>query len=39
MTEASTFDRIPAARRAKAFEINGSGWAQQLVNLDRHAAR
>jgi uncharacterized protein YndB with AHSA1/START domain len=32
----SGFDRIPAARRAKAFEMNGAGWAQQLENIARH---
>ena len=28
--------RIPAARRAKAFESNAGGWAIQLQNLERH---
>jgi uncharacterized protein YndB with AHSA1/START domain len=32
----SGFDRIPLARRAKAFEMNGNGWAQQLENIARH---
>jgi uncharacterized protein YndB with AHSA1/START domain len=32
----SGFDRIPAARRAKAFEMNGGGWAQQMENIARH---
>jgi len=32
----SGFDNIPAARRAKAFEMNDGGWAQQLDNIARH---
>jgi hypothetical protein len=32
----SGFDRIPIARRAEAFRLNGEGWAQQVRNLDRH---
>jgi uncharacterized protein YndB with AHSA1/START domain len=32
----SGFDRIPEARRAKAFEMNGAGWAAQLENIARH---
>lgn len=32
----SGFDRIPAARRAKAFEMNAGGWAQQVENIARH---
>jgi uncharacterized protein YndB with AHSA1/START domain len=32
----SGFARIPAARRAKAFESNSGGWAIQLQNLERH---
>ena len=32
----SGFDRIPEERRAKAFEMNGSGWVQQLENIARH---
>ena len=34
----SGFDRIPLARRAKAFRMNDGGWAQQLVNIERHVA-
>jgi len=30
------FDRIPIARRAKAFEMNSHGWAQQMENIARH---
>ncbi|HEU4733044.1 MAG TPA: SRPBCC family protein [Kofleriaceae bacterium] len=30
------FDQIPAARRAKAFEMNEGGWAAQLENIARH---
>jgi uncharacterized protein YndB with AHSA1/START domain len=32
----SGFDAIPAARRAKAFEMNSGGWAAQLDNIARH---
>ena len=32
----SGFDKIPAARRAKAFEMNSNGWAAQLENINRH---
>jgi uncharacterized protein YndB with AHSA1/START domain len=32
----SGFDQIPPARRAKAFEMNGAGWAEQLQNIARH---
>ena len=34
----SGFDRIPAARRAEAFRMNDSGWAQQAANIERHVA-
>ena len=29
----SGFDQIPAARRAKALEMNTGGWTEQMVNL------
>jgi hypothetical protein len=32
----SGFDRIPASRRAKAFEMNANGWAAQMENVKRH---
>ena len=32
----SGFSRVPAARRAKAFEMNEGGWMKQLKNLERH---
>jgi uncharacterized protein YndB with AHSA1/START domain len=32
----SGFDKIPPARRAKAFEMNSNGWAAQLENIKRH---
>jgi uncharacterized protein YndB with AHSA1/START domain len=32
----SGFAAIPAERRAKAFEMNGGGWAIQLDNIARH---
>jgi uncharacterized protein YndB with AHSA1/START domain len=34
----SGFDRLAAARRAKAFEMNDGGWAAQLKNVERHVA-
>jgi len=30
------FDRIPAERRAQAFRMNGSGWEQQMRNIEQH---
>lgn len=30
------FDQLPIARRAKAFEMNSGGWAQQMENIARH---
>ncbi|HEY6452195.1 MAG TPA: SRPBCC family protein [Steroidobacteraceae bacterium] len=32
----SGFEALPAARRAKAFEMNSSGWAIQMENIRRH---
>jgi uncharacterized protein YndB with AHSA1/START domain len=32
----SGFDKIPASRRAKAFEMNSRGWTAQLENIKRH---
>ena len=32
----SGFDAIPAARRAKAFEMNGEGWGIQMGRIERH---
>jgi uncharacterized protein YndB with AHSA1/START domain len=32
----SGFDQIPLARRAKAFEMNDGGWAEQMQNIARH---
>lgn len=34
----SGFDQVPAARRDEAFRMNGSGWAAQLGNIERHVA-
>lgn len=34
----SGFDKVPAARRAKAFEMNSGGWAAQLENIAKHVA-
>jgi len=30
------FDRIPVARRAKAFRENEEGWAAQMAAIERH---
>jgi uncharacterized protein YndB with AHSA1/START domain len=35
----SGFDRIPLARRAKAFEMNDKGWAGQLKAIDEYLNR
>lgn len=32
----SGFDKIPSARRAEAFRMNTSGWAQQLKNIEAY---
>lgn len=32
----SGFDKLPIARRAKAFEMNSGGWAHQVGNIARH---
>src|SRR5262245_55472990 len=34
----SGFERLPLARRAEAFRMNDGGWAQQLVNIERHVS-
>jgi uncharacterized protein YndB with AHSA1/START domain len=34
----SGFNRIPLERRAKAFQMNDGGWAQQMENIARHVA-
>jgi uncharacterized protein YndB with AHSA1/START domain len=35
----SGFDKVPPARRAKAFEMNDQGWAEQMKNIERHVAQ
>ena len=35
----SGFDRVPLARRAKAFEMNENGWAWQLKRIEEYLAR
>lgn len=35
----SGFGKVPAGRRADAFRMNDSGWAQQLKNIEDHVAR
>jgi uncharacterized protein YndB with AHSA1/START domain len=34
----SGFDRIPSSRRAEAFRMNEGGWAEQIVNIERHVS-
>lgn len=34
----SGFDRVPLARRAKAFRMNDDGWTQQMKAIERHVA-
>lgn len=34
----SGFDGIPAGRRPRAFEMNSSGWAEQIRNIERFLA-
>ncbi|HUG52186.1 MAG TPA: SRPBCC family protein [Vicinamibacteria bacterium] len=33
------FDRIPLARRAKAFEENHEGWAMEMQAIEEHLSR
>jgi len=35
----SGFDRIPLARREKAFRMNDGGWTQQLQNIEQHVSQ
>jgi uncharacterized protein YndB with AHSA1/START domain len=35
----SGFDRIPLARREKAFRMNDGGWTQQVQNIERHVSQ
>jgi len=35
----SGFDKIPAHRRAEAFRMNDGGWAQQMINIQRHVTQ
>ncbi|MFZ6654016.1 SRPBCC family protein [Undibacterium sp. TJN19] len=34
----SGFDKVPAHRRRKAFEMNSNGWEKQLQNIARYAS-
>ena len=34
----SGFDAIPAARRAEAFRMNSTGWAEQMKNIKKHVS-
>lgn len=35
----SGFDRVPAARRARAFEMNEGGWTEQMKNIEAHVRK
>ena len=35
----SGFDKIPSHRRAEAFRMNDSGWAQQLKNIQAYVSK
>jgi len=35
----SGFDKVPAHRRRKAFEMHSSGWEFQLQNIARHVSK
>ncbi len=35
----SGFDRLPASRRAKAFEANEQGWTHQMKLIEKYLAR
>jgi uncharacterized protein YndB with AHSA1/START domain len=35
----SGFDKVPANRRAEAFRMNESGWAQQVKNIAAHVEK
>jgi uncharacterized protein YndB with AHSA1/START domain len=35
----SGFDKVPAERRAKAFQMNENGWAQQIRNIEAYVAQ
>jgi uncharacterized protein YndB with AHSA1/START domain len=35
----SGFDRVPLARRVKAFEMNDHGWAGQMKRIEEYLAR
>jgi uncharacterized protein YndB with AHSA1/START domain len=32
----SGFDKVPIARRAKAFQMNGKGWAEQMRAIEEY---
>jgi hypothetical protein len=33
------FDAIPKDRQFEAYRMNESGWAEQLLNIERHVKR
>jgi uncharacterized protein YndB with AHSA1/START domain len=35
----SGFDKVPLARRAKAFADNDQGWTEQMKNIERYVAQ
>jgi len=34
----SGFDRVPLARRAQAYRMNGEGWTMQMQFIERHVS-
>ena len=34
----SGFDRVPLARRALAYRMNGDGWTQQMKSIEKHVS-
>ncbi|MEZ4409539.1 MAG: hypothetical protein R3A52_24160 [Polyangiales bacterium] len=34
----SGFDKVPASRRARAFEMNTQGWGAQIERVAKHVA-
>jgi hypothetical protein len=34
----SGFDRVPPARRARAFDLNEHGWEEQMKRIERHVS-
>ena len=35
----SGFDKVPLARRAQAYQMNGGGWTHQMQAIEKHVAK